>query len=78
MDVDFPPHPGETKCKVRTRNGEAQEERGENKFCFLTPFSNGLNRHVIDFRDWPRLYDIDNSLGPFDVAEVVFHEVVHD
>lgn len=51
---------------------------GGNKECFLTPFSkgDGLNRHVIDFRDWARLYDIDNSLGPFDVAEVVFHEVV--
>ena len=32
--------------------------------------------HVIDFRDSPRLYDIDNDLGPFDVAEGAFHMVV--
>lgn len=51
-----------------------------NKFCFLTLPSkdDGLNRHVIDFRDWARLYDIDNALGPFDVEEIDFHEVVHD
>lgn len=49
-----------------------------NKGCFLTPSfkGDGLNRHVIDFRDWARLYDIDNALGPFDVAEVDFHEMV--
>lgn len=79
MNVDFPPRPGETECKVRTRNGEAQEEGGgKNKFCFLTPSSkdDGLNLHVIDFRDWARLYDIDNALGPFDVAEGALHEVI--
>ncbi len=77
MNADFPPRPGETECKVRIRNAEAQEEGG-NKGCFLTPSSkcDDLNRHVIDFRDWARLYDIDNALGPFDVAEFVFHEVV--
>lgn len=51
-----------------------------NKGCFLTPSfkGDGLNRHVIDFRDWACLYDIDNALGPFDVAEIDFHEMVHD
>lgn len=79
MNAVFPPRPGETVCKVRIRNGEAQEE-GENKGCFLTPSSkcDDLNRHVIDFSDWARLYDIDNALETFDVAEVDFHEVIHD
>ena len=80
MNAVFPPRPGETECKVRIRNAEAQEERGGNKFCFLTLPSkdDGLNRHVIDFRDRARLYDIDNTTGPFDVAEGALHEVVHD
>lgn len=79
MNAVFPPRPGETECKVRIRNSEAQEERGKQRM-FLTPFSkdDGLNRHVIDFRDRARLYDIDNALGPFDVAEFDFHEMVHD
>ena len=57
---------------------QRRKRRGGNKFCFLTLPSkdDGLNRHVIDFRDWARLYDIDNALGPFDVAEIDFHEVV--
>lgn len=80
MNAVFPPRPGETECKVRIRNAEAQEEGGGNKGCFLTPSSkgDGLNRHVIDFRDWARLYDIDNALGLFDVAEGALHEVIHD
>lgn len=82
MNAVCPPRPGETECKVRIRNAEAQEERGGggNKGCFLTPSSkgDGLNRHVIDFRDWARLYDIDNALGLFDVAEGALHEVIHD
>lgn len=67
------------KCKVRIRNAEAQEERGK-QILFSHTFSkgDGLNRHVIDYREWARLYDIDNALGPFDVAEGALHEVVHD
>ena len=30
----------------------------------------------MDFRGWPRLYGIDNALGPFDVAEDALHMVV--
>lgn len=38
MDVDFPPQPGETECKVRTRNGEAQEEMGKQRMFSHTVF----------------------------------------
>ena len=32
--------------------------------------------HVMDFRDWPSLYDIDNAPVTFDVAKGTFYVVV--
>lgn len=65
MNAVFPPRPGETECKVRIRNGEAQESQQQSTWTESLMLTNNFsslrihpirliilrNNHIVDIID---------------------------